>query len=85
LLVSPGFDSRRPLVAAPLADLNRRYTLAGERGDGAELLAIGRALYAWLDGEEGWLAALRQNLSQPFVLEIRGPLAPNSDEPKSGG
>jgi hypothetical protein len=24
------------------------------------LLAIGQALYTWLDGPEGWLAALRQ-------------------------
>jgi CHAT domain/AAA ATPase domain len=79
-LVNEGFDRRRPLDAAPLAGLNRRYAVARESADRAGLLAIGRDLYAWLDGAEGWLAALRGQLPRPFALEVRGSLEPSAAE-----
>jgi hypothetical protein len=79
-LVSGTFDRRRPLDAAPLIGLNRRYALARESGDRAAVLEIGRALYAWLDGDEGWLSELRRQQPRPFILEIRGPLEPNAAE-----
>ncbi|HTW27994.1 MAG TPA: CHAT domain-containing protein, partial [Acetobacteraceae bacterium] len=76
-LVGAGFDQRRPLDAAPLVALGRRYAIARETGDDAALLAIGRALYAWLDGAGGWLAGLLRDLSPPFAFEIRGALQPD--------
>ncbi|WP_200306223.1 hypothetical protein, partial [Paracraurococcus ruber] len=73
-----GFDKRRTLDAEPLLALIRRYALARERGEAAALLSVGHALYAWLDGPERWLAALRPGLPRPFRLEIRAPLEPSA-------
>jgi len=43
-------------------------------------MQIGRALYAWLDGAEGWLAELRPQLTPPFLLEIQAPLQPTGPD-----
>jgi hypothetical protein len=51
-------DHRRPLKLDGLADMAERYAEARERGDEATLLSLGRELYGWLDGEEGWLSEL---------------------------
>ena len=79
-LVGGGIDHRRPLVADALIDLGRRYGLARGRSDATALLAIGRALYAWLEGAEGWLAELRPQLRPPFLLEIQAPLEPTGPD-----
>ena len=79
-LVGGGIDHRRPLVADALIDLGRRYGLACGRSDPTTLLEIGRALYAWLDGAEGWLAELRPQLRPPFLLEIQASLQPNEPD-----
>ena len=79
-LVGGTLDRRRRLEAEPLSKLNRGYALALQSGDTDALVAIGRDLYRWLDGDEGWLSALRQQQPRPFVLEICGPLEPNDDE-----
>ena len=79
-LVSGTLDLRRPLDAAPLDRFNARYAVARASGDRAALLAIGRELYAWLQGDEGWLDKLKQQQPRPFLLEIRGPLQPNAAE-----
>ena len=79
-LVSGALDLRRPLDAAPLDRLNARYALARASGERAALLAIGRDLYAWLQGDGGWLDQLKQQQPRPFLLEIRGPLQPNAAE-----
>jgi CHAT domain len=79
-LVGGEIDHRRPLVADALIDLGRRYGLARGGSDATALLAIGQALYAWLDGAEGWLAELRPHLRPPFLLEIQAPLEPTRPE-----
>ena len=79
-LVGTGIDHRRPLVADALIDLGGRYGLARGRSDATALLQIGRALYAWLDGAEGWLAELRPQLRPPFLLEIQAPLQPTGPD-----
>lgn len=42
----------------------------------AGLLALGRELYAWLEGDAGQLTQLQERASRPFVFEIRGPRTP---------
>ena len=79
-LVGGGIDRRRPLVANRLIDLGRRYGRARGRSDSVPLMQIGRELYAWLDGAEGWLAELRPQLTPPFLLEIQAPLQPTAPE-----
>ena len=46
---------RRRLADEAIAAVVRRYGVARERSDRAALLGLGRELYHWLDGEEGWL------------------------------
>jgi tetratricopeptide (TPR) repeat protein len=50
----------------------RYRTLMGTEEPG-ELLALGRALSAWLSSD-GWLEALRETVTPPLVLEVRGSL-----------
>jgi len=68
---------RRRLAGDPLSDVVRRYGVARERSDRAALLGLGRELYRWLDGEEGWLGALRRQLRPPWVLELRAGSQPD--------
>ena len=78
--MSGKLDVRRKLDAAALERLNARYALARANGEREALLAIGRDLHAWIQGDEGWLATLKQQQPRPFLLEIRGPLQPNAAE-----
>src|ERR1700761_8973851 len=74
---------RRPLDGAALAEFGRRYALVREQSDAAaqeSLRSLGQALYAWLDGAEGWLAQLRAVLTPPLVLEVTAPRQPDAAE-----
>ncbi|MFD5637422.1 CHAT domain-containing protein, partial [Streptomyces sp. NPDC127077] len=42
------------------------------------LLAVGRELYRWLDGDLGQLTRLLDEASAPVVFEVRGPADPSS-------
>ena len=75
-----GVDRRRALAPERLHDLNRQYRHAREARDPAGLLQIGRALYAWLDGDESWFAELWPRLTPPFLLEIEAPLQPSGPD-----
>src|SRR4051794_19457098 len=73
---------RRPWAAEDrekLADQGRRYALLVRSGDEAGLLLLGRELYRWLDGEQGWLGRLRQAVTSGFGFEVRGPVQPDAD------
>lgn len=69
-------------AVAPLRIYGERYRrLVGQRPtDAAALLALGRELYDWLNGEQGWLRQLRQVVTADFGLELRGPLEPDDVE-----
>jgi hypothetical protein len=69
---------RRRLAGEAVAAVVRRYGVARERSDRAALLGLGRELYRWLDGEEGWLGALRRQLTPPWVLELRSGAPPDA-------
>jgi hypothetical protein len=62
-----------------LDDCAKRYVLLVRRGDEAGLLVLGRELYRWLDGEQGWLGQLRQAVASGFGFEVRSPVRPNED------
>jgi hypothetical protein len=77
------FDVRRRLADTDvdhLKDISRRYRDLVARGaaDHGEVLALGRELYAWVEGDEAWLTSLRASLLPPFEFEIRGPLQPDA-------
>jgi tetratricopeptide (TPR) repeat protein len=42
-----------------------------------ELLAIGRALFTWLDSSAAWLTRLRRDAQPPLLLELAVPLRPS--------
>jgi len=69
---------RRRLDAEALALLDdfarRDRMLLGERCPNAGLLALGRDLFAWLDGRGGALTTALSRALGPWLLEIRGPL-----------
>ncbi|WP_228390464.1 CHAT domain-containing protein, partial [Streptomyces smaragdinus] len=44
------------------------------------LLAVGRELYRWLDGELGELTRLRDEAQGPLVFEVRAPTRPSAAE-----
>ncbi|WP_074769913.1 CHAT domain-containing protein [Magnetospirillum fulvum] len=66
-----------------LEGLSARYATVRELGAAqasianVQLLEIGRELYGWLDGRQGWLGDLRRVLLPPFLFEIRAPLVPD--------
>jgi hypothetical protein len=76
-----GVEKRRTLAA----DADSRFahwaeTYAKFRGrDGAEarILALGKELYAWLDGDERWLERLLAAAVSPLVVELQVLAAPN--------
>src|SRR4051794_20109637 len=77
-----GLDARRPLEVGGLVPLSGRYASAREAGAGdgsasAAMLEVGRALWRWLDGAEGWLGRLWPVLPCPFVLEVEAPAVPD--------
>ena len=69
-----GLADERPLGAGwrrALRPLGRRLPPRPPLRDRADaLLTLGRAMYAWLDGGEGWLARLRRDARPPLLLEV---------------
>jgi hypothetical protein len=75
---------RRDLDEAAVRDLDgfaERYgvILRARSGAGA-VLALGRDLYRWLDGDRGQLRTLIDAAPKPFLFEVRGPGRPSSAE-----
>jgi tetratricopeptide (TPR) repeat protein len=77
-----GLDESRPLTAADeprfrgwLQDY--RDPLRGH-GDETARLWLGREMYAWLDGDAGWLARLREAVEPPWIVELRAPRDPGA-------
>ena len=67
---------RRPWAAGDrekLADYAKRYAQLVRPGDETGLLVLGRELYRWLDGEQGWLGQLRPTVTSGFGFEVPGP------------
>ena len=44
-----------------------------------ELLQLGRELYAWLDGDQGWLERLKQTTVAPLIVEFSVDLRPDAE------
>lgn len=70
----------RTFDPAPLAALSADYARIRDRRPGdlaaqqkmlAALLGIGRALYAWLDGDDGWFGRFRTGRAGALELEIQ--------------
>jgi hypothetical protein len=81
----PDRDEPRPLPPAdrrPFAGWTRTYREASGTPDPAKaLLEIGREMYRWLDGNEGWLARLRAGSgTAPIVLEVAASVEPTEAE-----
>nr|WP_244883503.1 CHAT domain-containing protein [Streptomyces zhihengii] len=56
-----------------------RYVDAVRKGSREqELLAVGRELYRWLDGERGELTRLRDEAQSPLVFEVRASARPSA-------
>ncbi|MFD3600378.1 CHAT domain-containing protein [Streptomyces sp. NPDC058656] len=59
--------------------LASRYVDAVRYGSkGQALLAVGRELYRWLDGDRGQLTRLLDEASAPTVFEVRAPARPSA-------
>lgn len=67
----------RPVGAEDIAALKGLVTeyaeLRGRSGVEARLLALGRALWGWLDGGERWMAQLLDQPPSPFAVEFQVP------------
>ncbi len=77
-----GLDESRPLTAADESRFRgwlRDYhdSLRGY-GDEPARLRLGRELYAWLDGDAGWLARSRATALVPWIVELRAPRDPGA-------
>ncbi|MFE4514033.1 CHAT domain-containing protein [Kitasatospora sp. NPDC056783] len=58
-----------------------RYVDAVRGGSRREvLLALGRELYGWLDGDRRWLTRLLDEAAAPVLFEVRGPRRPSAAE-----
>ncbi|WFE64408.1 CHAT domain-containing protein [Micromonospora sp. WMMD714] len=72
---------RRPLTAEDatlLGDLASRYAQAVQAGaDDDVLTGLGRALYGWLDGEQGQVTDLLRRAPTPLTFEVQGPRTPS--------
>ena len=80
----PAFDEARELEPGATARFERwaedyRRALRKET-NAAELLTIGRAIFAWLDGDANWIERLRREARPPLLLEIAVSLRPTSLE-----
>ncbi|MCZ6873418.1 MAG: hypothetical protein O7G88_07790, partial [bacterium] len=51
-----------------------------QRRDPPVLLELGRHIYAWLDGDLGWLARLKSTSPAPLLLIFTSALRPNAPE-----
>jgi hypothetical protein len=55
--------------------------LLGKTNNSEELLALGREIYQWLDGAEGWLGrSLPSVYPPPAIVEFAAPLRPSDDQ-----
>ena len=52
--------------------------LLGREGAEARLVALGREMYAWLDGETRWLERLLADTIPPLVLEFQASARPDA-------
>ncbi|KWV33070.1 hypothetical protein AWV63_09160, partial [Micromonospora rifamycinica] len=81
LVAGERIEPRRPLTAEDatlLGDLGSRYAQAVQAGaDDDVLTGLGRALYGWLDGEQGQLTDLLRRASTPLTFEVQGPRTPS--------
>ncbi|MFD7417709.1 CHAT domain-containing protein, partial [Kitasatospora purpeofusca] len=79
-----GLGPRRLLRDSDVAWLTAvagRYVDAVRGGSRREvLLALGRELYGWLDGDRHWLARLMDEAPVPVLFEVRGPRRPSAAE-----
>ena len=77
-----GLAERRPVTAADQERCNAWATqyrrLLGRDGAEARLVALGREMYAWLDGETRWLERLLADAVPPLVLEFQAPARPDA-------
>lgn len=77
-----GLDESRPLTAADQSRfrgwLQDYRNPLREHGDETARLRLGRELYAWLDGDAGWLARLRAAVEPPWIVEFRAPRDPGA-------
>ncbi len=66
-----------PVDVALLTGLAGRYVRAVHtRAEDSVFVALGRELYAWLDGGQGQLTALLEKASRPLVFDVEGPRSP---------
>ena len=76
-----GLAERRPVTASDQEQGNAWATqyrrLLGREGAEARLVALGREMYAWLDGEARWLDRLLAD-RVPLVLEVQAPVVPDA-------
>ncbi len=65
-------DETRPLEASPpFAAWAREYAAARDHpAEERRLFELGRAIGAWLDGDQGWLTRLLKLAPPPLILEI---------------
>ncbi|MFD9067922.1 CHAT domain-containing protein, partial [Kitasatospora purpeofusca] len=79
-----GIGPRRMLQDSDVAWLTAvagRYVDAVRGGSRREvLLALGRELYGWLDGDRRWLTRLLDEAPVPVLFEVRGPRRPSAAE-----
>ena len=45
----------------------------------AELLQLGRELFTWLDGDQGWLERFKQTSVAPLIVEFSVPVRPDAE------
>jgi len=50
--------------------IDRYHALCGQTGSDEGLRLLGGEIYTWLDGDERWLAALRDNADAPVIPEF---------------
>ena len=76
-----GLEARRAVNAddaARFGDWTTRYrALLGRDAAEVQLLALGREMYAWLDGGERWLERLLAAAEPPVVVEFQAPALPD--------
>ena len=81
LLAGGRVGSGRVLAAEDvslLSGLGSRYARAVSSGaDQGVLIALGRELSAWLEGDQGQLSGLLERAARPMVFEVRGPVDPS--------
>ncbi|MGY0460088.1 tetratricopeptide repeat protein [Kitasatospora sp. cg17-2] len=79
-----GLGPRRLLQDSDVAWLTAvagRYVDAVRGGSRREvLLALGRELYGWLDGDRRWLTRLLEEAPSPVLFEVRAPKRPSAAE-----